>query len=354
MNRETKKLVVETVYQCVSKKYPFLKENEKFDIVKRIITTEGFGSLFSKKPQFANNGEYAAASLKAGVDLRTGKPLDGMMQVKFNAFANNPKYARWRSQPFSSSSVAAHPGSAAVDNMSKRQVFSAFGFSENSFPLKEGFDSVESIKSACKSGLNKLSKNMKKLGINPSRDNTIINLVKSAKTDEEAKVAIDKLIKEKMYFKDPDANTKIGPSEAGWITFSLNRQAGRGILASFILAVCVLTRMFVFSVIRQNKLSRLNKYIRKTAKHPVLFTLGVFTSWLVGFILVQLFAGSALYHMMQFISQGNENATLGIFGVGVTVSWALSLMSIIWFVLNLILVFLTIKRNNTDKDLVLA
>lgn len=277
MNRETKKLVIETVYQCVSKKYPFLKENEKFNIVKRIITTEGFFNIFQTPSK-----------------------------VNYNQL------------------------------------------------LSEGLDSIESIKSVCKSGLDKLSKNMKKLGINPSRDNTIINLVKSAKTDEEAKAAIDKLIKEKMYFKDSDANTKIGPSEAGWITFSLNRQAGRGILASFILAVCVLTRMFVFSVIRQNKMSRLNKYIRKTAKHPVLFTLGVFTSWLVGFILVQLFAGTAIYHMMQFISQGNENATLSIFGVGVTVSWALSLMGIIWFVLNLILVFLTIKRNNTDKDLVLA
>ena len=277
MNRETKKLVIETVYQCVSKKYPFLKENEKFNIVKRIITTEGFFNIFQTQSK-ANYNQL----------------------------------------------------------------------------LSEGLESIESIKSVCKSGLDKLSKNMKKLGINPSRDNTIINLVKSAKTDEEAKTAIDKLIKEKMYFKDSDANTKIGPSEAGWITFSLNRQAGRGILASFVLAVCVLTRMFVFSVIRQNKMSRLNKYIRKTAKHPVLFTLGVFTSWLVGFILVQLFAGTAIYHMMQFISQGNENATLGIFGVGVTVSWALSLMGIIWFVLNLILVFLTIKRNNTDKDLVLA
>lgn len=277
MNRETKKLVIETAYQCVSKKYPFLKENEKFNIVKRIITTEGFFNIFQTQPK-----------------------------VNYNQF------------------------------------------------LSEGLDSIESIKSVCKSGLDKLSKNMKKLGINPNRDNNIISIVKSAKSDEEIKAAIDKLVKEKMYYKDTNDNTRIGASEAGWITYSLNRQAGRGILSSFILAMCVLTRMFVFKIIRQNKMSRLNKYIRKTAKHPVLFTLGAFVSWIVGFLLVQIFAGTVLFSMAHFIGKGNLNATIILFGIGVSVNFILKLMMLLWVVLNSILVFLNLKRDNTDKDIVVA
>lgn len=354
MNRETKKLVVETVYQCVSKKYPFLKENEKFDIVKNIIKTEGFGSLFSKKPQFANNGEYAAASIKAGVDLRTGKPLDGMMKVKFNAFVNNPKYARWRSQPFSSSTVAAHPDSAAVDNMSKRQVFSAFGFSENSFQLNEGVNSVESIKSVCKSGLDKLSKNMKKLGLTPSKDNDILNIVKSAKSDEEVKEAIDKLIKDKMYYKNYSDNSHINAAESAWITYSLNRQAGRNSFTSFVLALCVLTRMYFYTLIGQNKMSRLNKYIKKTAKHPVIFTIGNIVLWIVMGILTELLAKKAITAMSIALLNKEYDKYSSIFGVSIAVANICRFIMFLYTILKFILMFFILKRENSMTDISVA
>ena len=53
----------------------------------------------------------------------------------------------------------------------------------------------------------------------------------------------------------------------------MNSTAGRGKIVSWILAWGVMTRFLYWKLIGQNKVSKLNSYIKNTVKHPVLFTL---------------------------------------------------------------------------------
>jgi hypothetical protein len=138
-------------------------------------------------------------------------------------------------------------------------------FSENVIPSKE------SLEKLCKDGLSKITKN--KIVTDSSwRDD--IEKIKNSTSDKEVKKIIDREIRKKFSAKNLPEDFVIGCYESGWITYALNRQAGRGKVVSYILAWAVIVRFLYWKIFKQNKLSKLTSYIEKTIKQPILFTLG--------------------------------------------------------------------------------
>ena len=152
------------------------------------------------------------------------------------------------------------------ENLNRAIKFYSQNFSEGT--------TMDSIKKLCTDGLKKLSKASKQTpGINDSEWMQDVNKIRNTDNDEEIKTLIDKNLRKKFSSKNLPEEFRVGCIEASWITYSMNREAGRGKIVSWILAWGVMTRFLYWKIIGQNKVSKLNSYIRKTVKHPILFTL---------------------------------------------------------------------------------
>lgn len=154
-----------------------------------------------------------------------------------------------------------------------------------------------------------------------------------------------KFIKSK--FKDDKAineKTQIAAGDAAWITYSLNRKAGRGKLASWIIAVSVLSNFLYLKVIKKSNVDSLNTTIANSIKHPIWYVIGTFLArWAVTIVPIIALG----------FSIDNLNGTAAVvagsaFGIALIARF---IIDVIYGVCSSILLFTNSIRQNDDEKI---
>ena len=177
--------------------------------------------------------------------------------------------------------------------------------------------------------------------------NRFVDLCRDIKTkdDQEVKRIIMDFIKSK--FKDAksiDEKTQIAAGDAAWIVYSLSRKAGRGKVASWIIANIVLVQYLYRKIFKKSDVTSLNSTIAKTIKNPFWF---VIKSFLLGFAIVAL-------PILLTMGVGKLAPSLGILtGAAVGVPITISIIIVWWIygICSMLLLSTNAIRQNDDEHI---
>ncbi len=154
-----------------------------------------------------------------------------------------------------------------------------------------------------------------------------------------------KFIKSK--FKDDKAineKTQIAAGDAAWITYSLNRKAGRGKLASWIIALSVLGNFLYLKVIKKSNVDSLNTTIADSIKHPIWYVIGTFLArWSITIVPI-----IALGFSIDNLNGTAAVAAGSAFGIALIARF---IIDVIYGVCSSILLFTNSIRQNDDEKI---
>ena len=154
-----------------------------------------------------------------------------------------------------------------------------------------------------------------------------------------------KFIKSK--FKNENSineKTQIAAGDAAWITYSLNRKAGRGKLVSWLIASSVLLNFLYYKVIKKSNVEKLNSTIANSVKHPIWYVIKSFLArWLIllGPLVALGFAVDSL----------SGNAAIIAGSAMVVAMIAKAIIDGIYGICSVILLFVNSIRQNDDEKI---
>lgn len=196
----------------------------------------------------------------------------------------------------------------------------------------------------------KIESKVSKETLKDNKFKELVKFIKNAKSDSQVKSAINDFIKSKFKDKEIDDSTQIAAGDAAWITYSLNRKAGRGKLAAWLIASSVLTNFLWYKIIKKSDVKSLNKVIADSVRHPVWYVIG---SYLAQFVIMSLPLIFSLIALKSTDINISYLRTLGVSSAGamaLIIFTARAIIRLIYSTCTTILLYTNAIRQNDDED----
>ena len=210
--------------------------------------------------------------------------------------------------------------------------------------------------------LNTLKQHSKELGVfNDPNIEQLKKLLqnKDESNDSEILSVIEKIVSSKLSPKFKESkNLQIQARDAAWVTYSMNRQIGRGRLLSWLLATTTLVQFFYLKVFRRANIKNLNERIARSLMKP---GWTIIKHFLIRFLAILPAILSALAVSASLYSSSNSIVAIGrasdLWGSGIPqfgiISAAVKIIAIfLWIIAQYSLLRRIKKRNNSDTNVV--
>ena len=203
--------------------------------------------------------------------------------------------------------------------------------------------------------LNTLKQHSKELGVfNDPNIDQLKKLLqnKDESNDSEILSVIDKIVASKLSPKFKDAkNLQIQARDAAWVTYSMNRQIGRGRFLSWLLATTTLVQFFYLKIFRRANVKNLNKRIAKGLMKP---GWTIIKHFLIRFlaILPAILSALAVHSAGYNILKLKDLWQAGVPQIGLLVAGVKLIAIFLWIIAQYSLLRRIKKRNNSDTNVV--
>lgn len=197
---------------------------------------------------------------------------------------------------------------------------------------------------------NKIEQKVPRDNLKDNKFKELVKFIKTSKSDSQVKEAINAFIKSKFKDKDIDDSTQIAAGDAAWITYSLNRKAGRGKLAAWLIASSVLTNFLWYKLIKKSSVNSLNKTIAESVRRPVWYIIG---SHLAQFVVMSLPVLFSLLALKSSDINVEYLKNLGVSSAGAAallIFVARTIIRLIYSTCTTILLYTNSIRQNDDED----